>query len=339
MKSLNIILLNLLTIFIFIISFNSLAQVGIGTTSPDASSMLDIQSTAKGMLIPRMDTTQRTGITSPATGLLVFDTDTQSFWFYAGSWTELSAGYYDELSDADSDTKIELEQSSDEDIIRFSTAGSERITIDDSGNTRIGDGSNNTYIESDGSLSYEGSATRFEDLRVPMSSTRRGAAEDPLYSKFRDDGSGSVGVYGSWFRTNQTEDLFFEVQMPHGWKEGSTLYPHIHWSPKTNTGGNKVRWGFEYIWVNVGGTFGNTTVTYAEDPIPPIGGSPTAYQHVISDFPSIDGTGQTLSSMLVCRVFRDGTHANDSYNNSALMLQFDFHYEIDADGSREEYNK
>ena len=329
----------LLTIFIVFINFSSLAQVGIGTTSPDVSSMLDVQSTTKGMLIPRMDTSLRTGITSPATGLLVFDTDTDSFWFYSGSWIELASGTIIEITDANNDTKVEVEQSANEDIIRLTTAASERMTIDNSGNTRIGDGANNTYIESDGSLSYEGSATRFEDLRVPMSSTRRGAAEDPLYNKFIDDGSGSVGVYGSWFRTNQTEDLFFEVQMPHGWKEGSTIYPHIHWSPKTNTGGNKVRWGLEFIWVNVGGTFVNTTVVYAEDPITPIGPSPTAYQHVISDFGSIDGTGQTLSSMLVCRVFRDGTHANDSYNDSALMLQFDFHYEIDADGSRQEYTK
>jgi hypothetical protein len=331
-------LLKLIILFVFI-NFYSQAQVGIGTTSPDVSSMLDIQSTTKGMLIPRMDSSQRTSISSPATGLLLFDTDTQSFWFYGGSWTELTSGTPDKIADANNDTKVEVEQSTNEDIIRLTTAASERMAIDGSGNTRIGDGTNNTYIESDGSLSYEGSATRFEDLRVPMSSTRRGAAEDPLYSVFRNDGTGSVGVYGSWFRTNQTEDLFFEVQMPHGWKEGSTIYPHIHWSPKTDTGGNKVRWGFEFIWVNVGGTFANTTVVYAEDPIPPIGSSPTAYQHVISEFPSIDGTGQTLSSMLVCRVFRDGTHANDSYNNSALMLQFDFHYEIDADGSRQEYNK
>ena len=321
-----------------LVNINANAQVGIGTTTPDTSTMLDVQSSTKGILIPRMDSTQRIAISSPATGLLVFDTDSDSFWFYSGSWTEISSGTPDKIADANSDTKIEVEQNPNEDIIRLTTNAFERMTIDESGNTKIGDSINNTYIESDGSLSYQGSATRFEDLRVPMSSTRKGAAEDPLYTVFRDNGSGSVGVYGSWFRTNQTEDLFFEVQMPHGWKEGSTLFPHIHWSPKTDTSGNKVRWGFEFIWVNVGGTFGNTTITYAENPIG-LTPNPTAYQHVISEFPSIDGTGQTLSSMFVCRVFRDGTHGNDTYNNSALMLQFDFHYEIDADGSRLEYSK
>lgn len=319
-------------------NLNVFAQVGIGTNSPNASSMLDVTSTSKGILVPRMNSTQRTSIASPANGLLVFDTETDSFWFFSTSWIQLISGIPNKIEDANNDTRVEVEQNANEDIIRLTTNASERITIDESGITKIGDSINHTYIEADGSLSYEGTATRFEDLRVPMSSTRKGAAEDPLYSVFRNDGSGSVGVYGSWFRTNQTEDLFFEVQMPHGWKEGSTLYPHIHWSPKTNTGGNKVRWGFEFIWVNVGGTFGNTTVTYAEDTIG-LTPNPTANQHVISEFPSIDGAGQTLSSMLVCRVFRDGTHGNDSYNNSALMLQFDFHYEIDADGSRLEYTK
>lgn len=64
--------------------------VGIGTASPAGSAALDVSSTSKGMLVPRMNSSQRTGISSPATGLLVFDTDTESFWFKSGvGWTEL----------------------------------------------------------------------------------------------------------------------------------------------------------------------------------------------------------------------------------------------------------
>ena len=49
--------------------------VGIGTASPEATSALDITSTTKGILIPRMTTNQRNAITSPATGVQIFNTD------------------------------------------------------------------------------------------------------------------------------------------------------------------------------------------------------------------------------------------------------------------------
>ena len=68
-------------------------SVGIGTTTPNTSSMLDVSATNKGMLVPRMSTAQRTSIASPAKGLLVFDNDLSSFFFYNGTaWTQLSTG-------------------------------------------------------------------------------------------------------------------------------------------------------------------------------------------------------------------------------------------------------
>ena len=56
----------------------------------DDSAILNVESTEKGILIPRMTTTQRTSINNPAKGLLVFDNTTNSFWFYDGSsWSDL----------------------------------------------------------------------------------------------------------------------------------------------------------------------------------------------------------------------------------------------------------
>ena len=69
------------------------AQVGIGTNSPEASSALDISSTEKGLLIPRMTTAQRTAIANPANSLLVFDTETNSYWSYIEDvWQESKPG-------------------------------------------------------------------------------------------------------------------------------------------------------------------------------------------------------------------------------------------------------
>jgi len=61
--------------------------------TPDPSAMLDVMSTTKGMLVPRVSTGERTSILSPATGLMVFDTDINCFYFYTGSgWTHVSSG-------------------------------------------------------------------------------------------------------------------------------------------------------------------------------------------------------------------------------------------------------
>ena len=62
-------------------------NVGINATgaAPAASAMLDISSTNSGLLIPRMTTAQRTAIAAPATGLLVYDTNLSSFYYYDGT--------------------------------------------------------------------------------------------------------------------------------------------------------------------------------------------------------------------------------------------------------------
>ncbi len=58
-------------------------QVGIGTTTPHPSAVLDLSSSTQGLLIPRMTSAQRTDIVSPASGLLVFDTDLNSLAYAA----------------------------------------------------------------------------------------------------------------------------------------------------------------------------------------------------------------------------------------------------------------
>lgn len=63
-----------------------------GTTAPATSAILDIRSTSKGLLVPRMTTTQRDAISTPVTSLLIFNTSTNQFNYWDGSaWIFLSA--------------------------------------------------------------------------------------------------------------------------------------------------------------------------------------------------------------------------------------------------------
>ena len=74
-------------------------SVGFNNPSPDASSIIDASATDRGVLIPRMTTSQRNAISSPANGLLVFDTDLDLFYFNSGSssspnWVPINSGFH-----------------------------------------------------------------------------------------------------------------------------------------------------------------------------------------------------------------------------------------------------
>ncbi len=74
-------------------------NVGINTNMPDASAALDVTATDKGMLVPRMTAAQRGLISSPATGLLVYQTDAPAGFYYnsgtpaSPSWRALRGGW------------------------------------------------------------------------------------------------------------------------------------------------------------------------------------------------------------------------------------------------------
>jgi hypothetical protein len=73
----------------------ALAQVGVGTSTPDASAALEVASTTKGFLPPRMTATQRAAISSPATGMMVYQTDgTTGLYVYSGSAWVIQADWY-----------------------------------------------------------------------------------------------------------------------------------------------------------------------------------------------------------------------------------------------------
>ncbi len=83
-------LLALLMLFTLVVpSLQAQDNVGIGTLTPDPSAVLELESTDKGILIPRVTTSQRQAIPTPAEGLMVYDTDFQQFWYFDGTqWVQ-----------------------------------------------------------------------------------------------------------------------------------------------------------------------------------------------------------------------------------------------------------
>jgi hypothetical protein len=181
-------------------------------------------------------------------------------------------------------------------------------------------GTNNTTIENDGTVVFNGAATVWDDIRVSFAS--RGASTAPTFGIF---GSGPQFVW-TFTQSDNGKYLFCEVQLPHGYKEGSDIIPHVHWAPSTTNTGNVV-WVMDYQWQNNGGTYGtNVSITATE------AANGTALKSQMTSFGAINGAGKSISSILLIKFYRYG--GSDSFTGSAYLLGFDVHYEINTVGSR-----
>ena len=196
----------------------------------------------------------------------------------------------------------------------------------------------NLAVETDGTLRADGEATTWDDLRVPLSSADKRADRTELSGI--PFGS-STGPLIDWFRASGNDEMYFVAQLPHSWKEGTIIYPHIHWIPSIDgaAGPTVPKWGLEYVWLDIGETYTSyetiygTTTSTSEVLV--------ANRHYLTSLGSngIDGAGKHISSMLVCRIFRDGDDGADNFTGSAGALEVDFHYEINTMGSREPLSK
>jgi hypothetical protein len=162
--------------------------------------------------------------------------------------------------------------------------------------------------------------TAWEDLRFPaIGINPPGAASDPT----RDTSDGRLV-----FSASAENIIAIQVQMPHHWLQGGTLYPHVHWSPTSTHTGN-VLWRLQYKVANINAAFPGSFT-----PIDILqAGSGTADMHQMASFPTISMTGKTISCMLLMLVSRVGNDGTDTYTGTAKLNEFDIHYQVDGFGS------
>ncbi len=120
------------------LQLNAQIKVGANVSTVNAASAIEIESTTTGILFPRLTTTQMNAISTPPEGLVIFNTTEGTLYhYYSSAWTSCRDGIKT-IADSDNDTKIQVEESSDEDKIRFDVAGSEAMIIDAAGQVGIG---------------------------------------------------------------------------------------------------------------------------------------------------------------------------------------------------------
>ena len=124
-----------------LLSGNVFAQVGVNTSTPNSSSLLDIQSTTKGLLVPRLTNTQMNAVTSPATGLTIYNTDASSLYVFNGlTWNSkedrIAAYANDGVAIQLDNLKIQLSTNTSERSMQIATV---------SGTIQISGSSSNVY--------------------------------------------------------------------------------------------------------------------------------------------------------------------------------------------------
>ncbi len=190
---------------------------------------------------------------------------------------------------------------------------------------------------------FSGSRVSYwDDLRIAATATKLGGSKDPDFTLFKKNLAGtSQGVFLYWFDAATEQEIYFAAQMPHGWNR-TAISPHVHWTPAATADGTPanqaVVWGLEYSWAEIGAVFPVTTIITTATHFPN-DANVVAGKHYLSEFPDIEASASVdgLSSMLICRLFRDATAAEDTYEHDAGLLEIDFHYQMDQPGSKQEY--
>lgn len=169
----------------------------------------------------------------------------------------------------------------------------------------------------------ETNSVRWDDLFFPLNIGKPTAGGKPDYDYTN---------FGWLFpRNDATEIMIIMCQMPHRWKLGSTIYPHVHWRQTRN---EQAVFKMAYKWYNIGDTEPADFTVYEMGTYVKTYSSGTLHQ-INDGTGGIDGTGKGLSSMLLIKLYRE----DNVYAADALVDQFDIHIEIDSMGSNEEYHK
>jgi len=156
---------------VLLLGIQTFAQTGVAINTngadSDNSAMLDVSSTEKGILIPRMTEAQRTAIALPAKGLLVYQNDgTEGFYYYDGSaWTNLASGTLTEtdpvFSAWDKSSGISITESQISNLNRHSLDAADgspvdAVYVDMAGNVGIGTDSPTAMLNVHGTGNGEG---------------------------------------------------------------------------------------------------------------------------------------------------------------------------------------
>ena len=122
-------------------------------------------------------------------------------------------------------------------------------------------------------------------------------------------------------------ETYVNWDVPFNWATGTDLYAAIHWSPGNSTATGNVRFGLEFTYATVNGTFGASNTFY-------ISGTSdgTAYKHYQSVSSSFPGSLAEANMRFLIRLYRDGSDPLDTLSSDIFVVGFDLYYQTNKFG-------
>ena len=183
-------------------------------------------------------------------------------------------------------------------------------------------GSALTYGELDGNLAEldRRTAAGWQNLRGSFDIS--GVPNPPTMTLYQ-------GIYLPAFDPDNVNEGTAVIHMPHDYIQGSDIYPHGHFLSATNSSGT-VRWGFTFSFANEGDAFSPPQTGYVEYAIPAGGKDIHRVAETAGAFsiPTLE-----KDSCIFMRVFRDATHANDTFPDDIFLFQVDLYYQSQGFGT------
>lgn len=165
-----------------------------------------------------------------------------------------------------------------------------------------------------------------EDLAVPATSVKLSGVKPPLNTLYK---GGIVLEFEDKNAPNE-QIIYFDLQMPAKWDEGTDIHVHIHWIPDADTAGldRTVGWRFTISWANIDDDFPaesteDSTVTINDQ----------ADQHILSILATLNDRDKLKSSMIIASLMR--LSDTDTFTGSAYLIEIDFHFEFIEPGDQE----
>lgn len=189
---------------------------------------------------------------------------------------------------------------------------------------RLVKGSPLTFAEEDGNFADLAARTDLAWMMDGLEPTLREGVGNPAeLATFKGNTIAYLFVPGSNMETYVNWDV------PFNWADGTDLYAAIHWSPGASTSTGTVRWGLEFTYAPVNGTFGDTSTFYVDATV----STSSPWKHIQSVSSSFSGSLVDPNMRFLIRLFRDGAAAQDTFPDDAYLVGIDFYYQVNKFGT------